>query len=788
MSRITKKPKKKVAVKSTKKEVLKPKKKVAKKIPTKKSTKKPAKRKIVFKHKRAVGDAIMQTSGIRDFKTLFPDIELNIQSPFKWLFDNNPHINPDLKESDEGVEMYEVGYPAIQHANGSINHFSTLFLKDMIAQADAHKSLGMTVGEFCATFSGGRIGDKSLHEKQEPFKSYRKRFENVTKQAFFCKGEVFLSAKEKNFNMIKEQYGVDKYWVIAPGGKSDCTCKIWDWRKFQDVVDHYEGIIKFVSIGISKHIVEKFDNIIDLTDKLSLREIVPLTYHAEGCISGVSFLMHLAAAVPSKPIKGNERYRKPCVAIYGGREPASFTGYPGHQILHTEGSLNCCDYGGCWHSRTVPLAKKPEGNKRLCTHTVSRDGRTIQECMNVITAEDVIRSVDKYYEGNLRSYSKPIQRKEIVKKKTKKKSITSKKGKEINVLASLRSKGGGEQSACKIVEILREAGWKVNFYPWENVHDKYKKVKKEKHNFKNGSMVKNMKEGLPLLFYANDQIGDFCIQKKTGKLIEKSSGVIVSINYVNDKLPKTLWLSKTKKLKAVIFQNEEKKNDFIRDEIGFEDTQLVSLFGAIDLNSLIEVQPATREGSNELVILKHCTADGRKYTTESSEGKGEKVHVWQQKIHKYQDKRFYGRLLKDTKNTRFEFMEAPKELVEAFKDESRMVFHKFDSMPVIDFLKRGHIYLYRSSNEWRDQYPRCVAEALAVGMPVLSEPRDGTKDRIEYGDTGFYCVDYDAYLACIKLLQRKEGYRLDMGLNAKAWAKNNLDPKRWVNVVEEVLC
>src|SRR5690606_32806971 len=101
--------------------------------------------------------------------------------------------------------------------------------------------------------------------------------------------------------------------------------------------------------------------------------------------------------------------------------------------------------------------------------------------------------------------------------------------------------------------------------------------------------------------------------------------------------------------------------------------------------------------------------------------------------------------------------------------------------------KRGHIYLYRTSNLWRDQYPRVVAEALAVGLPILSEPRDGTMDRIVHGSTGLYCIDYDAFASAIKLFKRKENLRKDMGKNAKIWARDNLDPKRWVEVLNGVL-
>lgn len=771
-------------------------------------------RKIVFKHSRAIGDALMFTAGIRDFKLLFPYIQVNVESNFSALWDDNPYLNRDIKKGDPGVEFYKVGYPIINNCNNSYMHFTEGFLYNMIAVVDAHERLPMSIGEFTAVFSSGEVGDYDLGKAgadvegpavldalQKKYGTRRhkgglthlpKDLQNVFGRqdklsSIFGRqrADIYLTEKEKHFSLVKDLYGdYIKYWVVSPGGKSDCTCKIWDWRKFQDVIDYFDGMIKFVVIGKSDHIVEKLKGVIDLTDKFNddIRGLVSLVYHAEGCVSGVSFLMHLAAAVPPR----FKSERKPCVAIYGGREPTSFTAYCNHQILHTNGTFSCCDNGGCWHSRVIPLPTNPKRNTRFCNRPIEVEGRTVPECMNSITAKDVIRGVEKYYDGNIYSYMNPVTNKKkqvsIVEMPTPKTS-----DKEINVLASLSSKGGGEQSACKIVELLRKSGWKVNFYPWDKVHENYNKKEFDvsKYSFK-GEMSSRMVTGVPLLFYANDQIGAFC--REAESIVEKSSAVIVGINYINNELPKCRWLDKTDKLKAVIFQNTEKKEEFEKDRIGFENTKQVVLFGAIDLNRFIEVCPKKREKKDEpLVILKHCVGDYRKYVTEGSVSKGSKIHLWQKKFFKETDVKFYSRLLKDVKNTRFEFMEAHKELIEAFKDEPRMVFHKWNSMDVGEFLARGHIYLYRTSNLWRDQYPRVVAEALTAGLPVLSEPRDGTKDRIVHGVTGFYCCHYDEFLLNVKTLNRKTDLCYEMGNNAKQWAKKNLDPETWIEVIEGVL-
>jgi hypothetical protein len=84
-----------------------------------------------------------------------------------------------------------------------------------------------------------------------------------------------------------------------------------------------------------------------------------------------------------------------CVVIAGGREPPHFTFYPHHQYLHTAGALLCCDNGGCWKSRTFPIGDGDPKDKELCLDVVGR----LPRCMDMITAKDVIRAMDRYYDG-----------------------------------------------------------------------------------------------------------------------------------------------------------------------------------------------------------------------------------------------------------------------------------------------------------------------------------------------------------------------------------------------------
>jgi hypothetical protein len=132
--------------------------------------------------------------------------------------------------------------------------------------------------------------------------------------------------------------------------------------------------------------------VIDLRGRTTLRDTVRLMYHAHGVVCPVTFMMHLAAAVP---MKATGLHNRPCVVVAGGREPSHWEAYPHHQFIHTIGVLDCCATGGCWKSRTVPLGDGDEKDNpdHLCLDVAPGP---LPRCMDMIPAEEVIRRVELY--------------------------------------------------------------------------------------------------------------------------------------------------------------------------------------------------------------------------------------------------------------------------------------------------------------------------------------------------------------------------------------------------------
>jgi ADP-heptose:LPS heptosyltransferase len=304
--------------------------------------------KLILVNYQSPGDGVMLTAAVRDLHRYHPNqflIDVRTGSPELW--ENNPYLTP-LDIEDPDVRVLECHYPLIQFANQRPVHFVHGFIEYLNDQ------LGLRI--------------KPTH----------------------LAGDIYLSDAEKDSPSPVEQIiGMDvPYWIIVAGGKFDYTIKWWHFRRWQAVVDHFRNKTLFVQVGQKHHYHPPLNGVLDLRGKTSLRDLIRLVYHAQGVLCPVTLLMHLAAAVESKP---GEPASRPCVVVAGGREPPSWEAYLGHQFIHTIGRLPCCAEGGCWRSRSVPLGDGDEKDEpqHLCVDVVNN----LPRCMHLITPDTVIEKI-----------------------------------------------------------------------------------------------------------------------------------------------------------------------------------------------------------------------------------------------------------------------------------------------------------------------------------------------------------------------------------------------------------
>ena len=303
----------------------------------------------------------MLTAAVRDLHVCYPgEFATDVRTPCPALWENNPYITP-LDENDPDVTAIECHYPLIHRSNQTPYHFLHGFIEYL------NEYLGLQI-----------------------------------RPAAF-KGDIWISDEEKSwFETVERTLGESRpFWLFVSGGKRDYTIKWWSHERYQQVVDAFRDRIEFVQVGEAEHHHPPIEGAVDLRGQTSLRQLVRLVYCCQGVLSPVSLLMHLAAAVECRP--GQPRNR-PCVVVAGGREPPHWTAYPHHQFLHTVGALPCCDDGGCWKSRAVPLGDGDEKDQpgELCVDVV--DG--LPRCMDMITAEDVIQRIEMYFRGGALSYER----------------------------------------------------------------------------------------------------------------------------------------------------------------------------------------------------------------------------------------------------------------------------------------------------------------------------------------------------------------------------------------------
>ncbi len=310
---------------------------------------------LILRNFQSPGDIVMLTAAVRDLHARHPGrFVTDVRTPCPALWEHNPHITP-LDERDPAVEVIDCEYPLIHRSNQEPWHFVHGF----------------------GAFLSQRLGV------------------DIRPTAF--KGDLHISDAEKSwFSQVEEIVGRPvPFWIVAAGGKTDFTIKWWDPQRYQAVVDRLGDRIVFVQVGEVSHYHPPLRGVIDLRGKTDLRQLVRLVYHAQGTLSPVSLLMHLAAAIEMKP-----SYRvknRPAVVVAGGREPVQWEAYPHHQFLHTQGALRCCDDGGCWKSRTVPLGDGDDKDRpeHLCVDVVG----SLPRCMDMITVDDVVRRIELYFEG-----------------------------------------------------------------------------------------------------------------------------------------------------------------------------------------------------------------------------------------------------------------------------------------------------------------------------------------------------------------------------------------------------
>ena len=305
---------------------------------------------VILTNYQSPGDILMLTACVRDLKLAHPHINIIPHTSCMALWDNNPHIIKNIHAVSRIDRLIPMHYPLISTSTQGAHHFIHGFTQYLENQLN----IKIPVTDFCC--------------------------------------DIHLSKEEKESNFVDKHIGTTDYWLIDAGYKNDFTCKMWEFDRFQEVVDRTKDKITWVQIGSTEHNHKILNNVINMVGKTDHRQLIRLMWEAKGVLTPVSYPMHLS----TMPMKDSKR-KRPCVVIAGAREPSVWEQYTCHQFIHNCGALDCCQEGACWQSRITRLDDNAEQNNRLCYKPVTTaSGQIIPKCLDMITVDEVLRRLDLY--------------------------------------------------------------------------------------------------------------------------------------------------------------------------------------------------------------------------------------------------------------------------------------------------------------------------------------------------------------------------------------------------------
>ena len=680
-----------------------------------------AKLKLELHNGQAAGDTLCMTSAIRDLKNSHNDkYDIKPVTNYMHMWDNNPYV-------------------------------STFDSADIIIK------VGTGIGVNGSQTSGLHMCNAyrlSIEEKL-----------NINIRQGAIRGDVHLSQEEKD----KAPFVDGHYWIISPGTRNQFTSKIWPYDRWQKVVESFPNIT-FVQIGLKEHNIPKLQgkNIIDFTGKtehpeIGIRDLFKLCYHAQGGLSLVSFLMHLMGA-----------FQKPCVVVAGAREPVSFEAYNYHRYLHNQGSMMCSKHTditkSCWRTSV-------EG----CTNR-TKTGHP--KCLDMITVDNVIEAFESYYVGGRLTKPGNIANETILEEKednliiiAEDKSIIEeekepiKEDKEFEVIrgntfeptsptiipiitkdnskifkmvCGAHSFGGGEKSAIWIMNRMLKEGYKVLLVPTKGVTNDFRKA------IPKVEVTDQLTSPCDILmFYTNDTVYGFNEEKYS---IFKNIQANKKIMILNYKLGKVTEIDWSKNWDQYIFLSSTMQKEFIAK---LPTAKTAILAPPVDLEPFLNINLGSL--NKTLHLVRHSSQGDKKYPKELNS--------------------MIAKIRENDPKCKFSFMPAPSFLDTTIPGVNRLGINE---VPVPEFLKRGTLFWYPLPDGYTDQGPRVIVEAMAVGLPVIADNRDGAKDRVTK-DTGWLCDTHDQYIEVLKSVNGKDLSK--KGEAAKERARKEFDPEKWVGVI-----
>ncbi len=537
------------------------------------------------------------------------------------------------------------------------------------------------------------------------------------------KPELFLTDHERGLRPMPEPY-----WLVCVDA-SGMNSKRWVEARWQQVVDGTPWL-RWVQVGRAANNRTRLrgQNVIDAVGRTDdLRVLFAWMANADGFLGLVSGPHHISAA-----------FERPAVIISGAREPSTYEAYPWQRYLSTVGTVPCAAVKPCWACRIDPA----RGDE--CKVAPGRLVEGVPQCLAMITVDEVVAAIESYYVGGRLERPKGAAPKSItVPVRAVSKSVstaTASRGQPLlRVVSNGYIYGGAERSVVEIARMALTDGWRVELAT------------------RGGHLCRAMRDALPdkvtrttaitdpcdaLLLYASDMVFDF--QKPEfevfGRLQAKRK--VMALTYKAGAARSARWAHGWDRYLFL--------SSAMRDAVAPKNGLVLA--PPVDLKPFFFVAPNYDGGVR---VVRHSSQGDGKWPRDTVD------------------------LVRACRGPGFRFMPGPSFLDD---DEEPNVFHHTENeMPAPSFLARGNLFLYLLPDGYTDQGPRVVVEAMAAGLPVICQRRDGCADRVTE-ETGWFVANWREAASIINHVTADE-LRMK-GTAARQRARLEFEPERWWDAIK----
>jgi hypothetical protein len=321
------------------------------------------------------------------------------------------------------------------------------------------------------------------------------------------------------------------------------------------------------------------------------------------------------------------------------------------------------------------------------------------------------------------------------------------------LIANAHAIGGGEFSSSNLMQMMLDRGYAVDFHPVKGVGSRYTVPKGVRRRY---SLYSGAADGEcdVLMFYANDAVYKLTQYKDTwNRLLGKAARKCICINFVMGESWQP-WFSE--QLDEVLFLNTMKEQEYLKRlaDKKIKAMKTMALAPPVFIDTYRDIVP----DYSRVTFVRHS-----RYTGKDTDAD----YKW-----------IMSKWRELTPESHYHFMATPPFLKRQYGKDPKFHLYGWDGISVHDFLQQGSLFHYRLPTKMRDQGPRVIVEAMAAGIPVIADNRDGAKDRVT-SRTGWLCDNNQGYVDAVEDIVNNPGLLEQCGKAAKERAFKIFDPQRW---------